>query len=420
MSNDNVVPFRLPGSFHDALSALLREKSQDLIRQAVAAEFQIFLEVHADRDGAGRRQLVRNGYLPEREILTGIGPVSVQVPKARDRGRQGRVFQSELVPRYVRKAASVEAVLPWLYLYGISADGMQEALAALLGEQARGLSASVIARLKVQWADELKTFRASPLDQDRWVYLWADGIHFGIRADNAPLCALVVLGVNERGQKKLLAIEEGYRESSQSWREVLLHLKGRGLKIPPKLAVGDGAMGFWAALAEVYPDTAEQRCWVHKTANVLNKLPKSVQPKAKDDLHAIWMASAKADAEKAFDQFAATYAAKYPKAVECLRKDRASLLTFYNFPAEHWRHIRTTNPIESTFATVRHRTRRTRGAVSRASIVPFVFKLGQIAEKHWRKLNGFEYLAKVITGVRFRDGIEVREDSPAQANSVAA
>jgi transposase-like protein len=420
MLNDNVVSFRQPEPFQDALTELLREKARDLLRHAIEAEVAAFLREHAAPDDTGRRDLVRNGYQPEREILTGIGPVPVKVPKVRDRAGRGRVFRSELVPRYVRKAASVEAVLPWLYLYGVSADRMSEALSALLGDKAKGLSASTIGRLKAGWADELKTFRSSSLAKDRWVYLWADGIHFGIRAENAPLCALVVIGVNERGQKKLLAIEEGYRESTQSWREVLLHRKGRGLAIPPQLAVGDGALGFWAALAEVYPTAREQRCWVHKTANVLNRLPKSLHAKAKADLHAVWMAPTRAEAEKAFDQFIAIYAAKYPKAVEILTKDRERLLTFYDFPAEHWRHLRTTNPIESSFATVRHRTDRTRGAISRESIVPFVFKLGKVAEQHWRKLNGFEFLAKVITGVRFRDGIEVRDDSTAQADPVAA
>lgn len=234
MANDNVVPFQQPEPFHDALTALLREKAQGLLRQAIEEEFEAFLAVHAGRDGQGRREVVRNGHLPEREILTGLGPVAVKVPKARDRASQGRVFRSDLVPRYVRKAASVEAVLPWLYLYGVSADRMGEALATLLGEQAKGLSASTIGRLKAEWTQELKAFRSSSLAKDRWVYLWADGIHFGIRAEHAPLCALVVIGVNARGQKKLLAIEEGYRESTQSWREVLLHLKGRGLQVPPE------------------------------------------------------------------------------------------------------------------------------------------------------------------------------------------
>ncbi|MGH8110752.1 MAG: IS256 family transposase [Rhodanobacteraceae bacterium] len=420
MANDSVVSFHQPEAFHDALTALLREKAQGLLRQAIEEEFATFLEGQAERDGRGRREVVRNGHLPERKILTGLGPVAVQVPKARDRAARGRVFRSSLVPRYVRKAASVEALLPWLYLYGVSADRMGEALATLLGEQAKGLSANTIGRLKTQWAKELETFRSRSLAKDRWVYLWADGIYFGIRAEHAPLCALVVIGVNERGEKKLLAIEDGYRESTQSWREVLLHLKGRGLEIPPKLAVGDGALGFWGALAELYPNTRHQRCWVHKTANVLNRLPKSVQAKAKRDLQAIWMAPTRAAAEHAFEVFIATYQAKYPKAVETLTKDRERLLTFYDFPAEHWPHLRTSNPIESTFATVRHRSEQTRGAVSRESVMPFVFKLVKVAERHWRKLNGFHYLAKIIDGVRFRDGVEVCEDATIQTDSAAA
>lgn len=420
MANDSVVAFRQPESFHDALTVLLRERAQDLVRKAVEAEFDSFLAAHDDRDERGRRTLVRNGHLPQREVLTGIGPVPVQVPKARDRAGKGRVFHSDLVPRYVRKAASVEAVLPWLYLYGISAERMQAALGTLLGDRAKGLTASTIGRLKAQWSDEYAKFRDSRLDADRWMYLWVDGIHFGIRADNAPLCALVVIGVDMHGRKRLLAIEEGYRESTQSWREVLLHLKHRGLQTPPQLAVGDGAMGFWAALAEVYPETKEQRCWVHKTANVLNRLPKSVQRKAKADVQAIWMAPTRQEAEKAFDHFVTTYGAKYPKAAELLTKDRPQLMTFYEFPAEHWRHLRTTNPIESSFATVRHRTDKTRGAVSRETIVPFVFKLALVAQSGWRRLNGFEFLTKLVAGVRFRDGIEVRDDGAAQTNSVAA
>jgi len=420
MANDSVVSFRQPEAFHDALTALLREKAQGLLRQAIEDEFAAFLDAHAACDERGHREVVRNGHLPEREILTGLGSVAVRVPKARDRAHQGRVFRSSLVPRYVRKSASVDAVLPWLYLYGVSADRMGEALGALLGKQAKGLSANTVGRLKAQWAKELETFRSSSLAKDRWVYLWADGIYFGIRAEHAPLCALVIIGVNERGQKKLLAIEDGYRESTQSWREVLLHLKGRGLKVAPKLAVGDGALGFWAALAELFPETRHQRCWVHKMANVLNRLPKAVQPKAKRDLQQIWMAATRDKAKKAFGEFAATYGAKHPKAVEILSKDRERLLTFYDFPAEHWSHLRTSNPIESTFATVRHRSDQTRGAVSRETVVPLVFKLVQAAERHWRKLNGFAYLAKVIDGVHFHDGIEVRDDVPAQTHSAAA
>jgi transposase-like protein len=415
-----VVEFRQPAAFADALTKLLRESAHDLLRCAIEDEVVAFLERHAQRGADGRREVVRNGYQPERKILTGLGPVAVKVPKVRDRAHQGRVFRSSLVPRYVRKAASVDAVLPWLYLYGVSADRMGEALAALLGERAKGLSPNTIGRLKAQWAGELEAFRQSSLKQDRWVYLWANGVYFGIRAEHAPLCALVVIGVNERGEKKLLAIEDGYREPVQSWHEVLLHLKARGLEVPPRLAVGDGALGFWGALGEVFPQTRVQRCWFHKMGNVLNRMPKGVQHKAKRDLQAIWMAPTRKDAEHAFEQFLATYRAKYPKAVDCLVKDRDVLLAFYDFPAEHWVHLRTSNPIESTFATVRHRSDQTRGAVSREAVLPFAFKLITVAEAHWRKLNGFEYLAKVITGVRFAAGFEVRDDQPAQTTPAAA
>jgi transposase-like protein len=386
---------------------MLREGAQRLVAQAVQAEFDDFLaRVSGERLEDGRAVVVRNGFQPEREILTGLGAVSVRIPKARSRGEEPAVFRSSLVPPYVRRAKSVEAVLPWLYLHGVSTGNMQEALAALLGPEAAGLSASAVARLKGCWMEEYRLWRRSKLDRDRWVYWWVDGIYSGLRAEDERLCALVVIGVNERGEKKLLAIEDGVRESKQSWREVLLALKGRGLTIPPKLAVGDGALGFWAAVREIYPETRPQRCWVHKTANVLNYLPKSVQPKAKAALHEIWMAETKAQALVAFGQFVTTFEAKYPKAVECLVKDREALLAFYDFPAEHWIHIRTTNPIESTFATIRHRTERTKGCLTRDGMLSMIFKLGMSAEKNWRRLRGFEWLAKVINGVKFRDGIE--------------
>jgi putative transposase len=342
-------------------------------------------------------------------VLTGLGSVSVRIPKARSRAEAPAVFHSRLVPPYVRRAKSVDAVLPWLYLHGVSTGNMQEALAALLGPEAAGLSASVVARLKNCWMEEYRRWRRSKLGKERYVYLWVDGIYSGLRADDERLCALVVVGVNERGQKKLLAIEDGVRESKQSWREVLLEMKRRGLMIPPRLAVGDGALGFWAALGEIYPATRQQRCWVHKTANVLNYLPKSAQPKAKAALHEIWMAETKADATSAFNQFVAAFGPKYPKAVECLVKDREALLALYDFPAEHWSHIRTSNPIESTFATIRHRTARTKGCLTRDGMLSMIFKLGMSAEKNWRRLRGFQWLAKVIEGVKFRDGIEVQQ-----------
>lgn len=285
---------------------------------------------------------------------------------------------------------------------------MSEALAALLGKEAAGLSGAVVSRLKARWFAEYEAWKKTPLGKDRWVYLWADGIYSGLRAEDTKVCLLVVIGVNERGQKRFLAIEDGVRESAESWRGVLRDLKRRGLKIPPKLAVGDGALGFWAALEEQFPATRDQPCWFHKTGNVLNYLPKSAQPKAKSMLHEIWMAERRADAEAAFERFVATYKAKYPKASECLAKDRASLFAFYDFPAEHWMHIRTTNPIESTFATIRHRTDRTKGCVSRATLLDLVYRLGMSAERRWHRLRGFEPLGELIAGVKFVDGVRAQ------------
>jgi transposase-like protein len=418
MSEDTVVRFAKPGSVRDALTELLREGAQRLLKQAVQAELEEFLAAHAEvRDEQGRAGVVRNGHLPEREVLTGIGEVAVRVPKVRSRTGEAVVFRSSLVPPYVRKAKSVEAALPWLYLRGISTGQMQAALSVLVGEEAAGLSAPVVNRLKLKWQVEHRAWCERGLDADRWVYLWVDGIYSGVRAEDERLCALVVMGVNERGQKRFLAIEDGVRESAQSWREVLLGLKARGLAQPPQLAVGDGALGFWAALEEVYPRTRAQRCWVHKSANILNYLPRSVQPKAKGMLHEIWMAPTRARAHSAFDRFVASFQAKYPKAVECLQKDRQELLAFYDFPAEHWVHLRTTNPIESAFATIRHRSDRAKGCVSRATMLAFVFKLALAAEESFRRLKGFPHLAKVLAGVRFVDGVENSED---QLSRVAA
>lgn len=407
MHEGKVVALQNPAGVADPLRELLRRGAQQLIEQAVEHELLEFLARQAEgQDTSGRAAVVRNGYLPAREILTGIGPVAVQVPKVRSRTGVPAVFHSALVPPYVRRAKSVEAALPWLYLKGIATGQMQEALTVLVGPQAKGLSAPVVSRLKTAWSVEYQTWCHRRLDRDRWVYVWADGIYSGLRAESQRLCVLVVIGVNEQGEKHFLAIEDGVRESAQSWREVLVKLKERGLKLAPKLAVGDGALGFWAALEEIYPETRPQRCWVHKTANVLNYLPKSVQPKAKQALQAIWMAASRQDAERAFDLFVVTYQAKYPKATACLTKDREALLAFYDFPAEHWPHIRTSNPIESSFATIRHRTDQTQGCGSRATLLAMMFKLGMCAEENWRRIRGFHYLAKVITGVRFKDGIE--------------
>jgi transposase-like protein len=408
VKQDSVIEFPRPSEVPDVLSQLLRAGAQRLIEQAVEVELQDYLGGIGDRrwDGQGRRAVVRNGYLPQRQGLTGIGPVPVQVPKVRDRSGEGAVFHSKVVPPYVRRSRSVEAALPWLYLHGVSTGDMSQALAALVGPQAAGLSAAVVSRLKAVWKAEYDTWRASRLDKDRWVYLWADGIYSGLRGESERLCVLVIIGVNERGQKRFLAIEDGVRESKHSWKDVLHQLKERGLRVAPKLAVGDGALGFWGALWEVFPTTVAQRCWVHKMVNVLNYLPKSVQPKAKSALHEIWMAETKAKAQAAFDRFVAGFRAKYPKAVECLLKDRETLLAFYDFPAEHWVHIRSTNVIESAFATIRHRSDRAKGCVSRDSMLSMVFKLGMNAQLSWRRLRGFELLAQVIAGVTFRDGLE--------------
>lgn len=409
MKNNNVVSLAARWSVKDPLTEMLREGAGKLIVEAVEAELEELLAHFADRrTGDGRAAVVRNGYLPEREIQTGIGPVTVRIPKIRSRNGTPVTFNSALVPPYVRKTRALEAALPWLYLKGVSTGEMGEALKVLVGPEAEGLSASTVARLKQKWAGEYENWRKKDLAGDRWVYVWADGIYSGLRAEDAKLCALVIVGVNERGEKHFLAIEDGARESAQSWREVLLRLKQRGMNAP-KLAVGDGAMGFWAALDEVFPQTRHQRCWMHKSGNVLNHLPKLSQPEAKRMLHDIWQAETRERAVTAFDLFIGCYEAKYPKATLCLEKDRAELLAFYDFPAEHWQSIRTTNPIESTFGTIRHRTRRAKGTLTRNGMLHMVYKLGTCAEKKWRKLRGFSYLAKVIEGVKFRNGEEVTE-----------
>lgn len=409
MGKHNVVELSGREAGRDELTELIRDGARKLIGEALEAEVgELLATLSGRRDARGRAAVVRNGYQPAREIQTGIGPVTVKVPKVRSRDGEPVVFRSGLVPPYVRKTASLEAALPWLYLKGISTGEMGPALEVLVGSDAKGLSAGTVSRLKQRWREDYEAWCRHRLDKDRWVYVWADGIYSGLRAERQRLCALVVVGVNERGEKHFLAIEDGIRESTQSWREVLLGLKGRGLN-RPELAVGDGALGFWAALEEVFPETRQQRCWMHKTGNVLNALPKSVQPKAKSALHDIWQAATRDDAERAFEQFIVTYEAKYPKATTCLLKDRDSLMTFYDFPAVHWQHLRTTNPIESTFATIRHRTTRTKGCVTRDSLLHMMFKLGQCAEKNWRKLRGFKYLAKVIEGVKFVNGEEVQQ-----------
>jgi transposase-like protein len=366
------------------LDDIIRRGARQVIHQAIEAEFAQLLEQYDNvKTLHGTRAIVRNGYLPGREILTAVGPVPVKVPKVRDRSGAGVKFNSNLVPPYVRRSARVSAALPWWYLKGISTGDMSEALAVLVGEEAKGLSPNVVSRLKTQWADEHARWNRRDLSECRYVYWWADGIHTGLRAEASAdgQCLLVIIGVTPDGRKERVAIGDGYRESKASWQELLLDLKKRGLRHGPLLAVGDGAMGFWAALAEVFPATRGQRCWFHKMGNVLNALPKSQHARAKHALQQIWMAATRAEALRAFDDFVATYATKYAKATEKLLKDKDGLLAFYDFPAEHWPHLRTTNPIESTFATVRHRTTRTRNCVSPATFLGLAFKLIEEAEK---------------------------------------
>ena len=395
-------------SSRDALTEVLHQGARELLAVALQVEIQAYLDAHADlRDAAGRRLVTRNGYLPAREIQTGIGPVPVQQPRLRDRREHtSDRFRSKLLPPYLRRTKSMEELLPWLYLKGVSTGDFGDALHSLLGPDAPGLSASTIVRLKKVWEKDYEAWSRRSLADKRYVYFWVDGIHFNVRLEDHRSCILVVMGATADGSKELVAVEDGFRESEQSWREILLDLKARGLKTAPELAVGDGALGFWKALAKEFPATRAQRCWVHKTANVLNKLPKSLQAKAKAGLNEIWMAPTRKEAVVAFDLFVASYEAKYPKATACLAKDRESLLAFYDFPAEHWKHLRTTNPIESTFATVRLRTAKTKGAGSRLACLTMVFQLALSAQKRWRKLNGHALLAEVILGVQFKDGIK--------------
>lgn len=392
----------------DPLTDLLRRGARDLLRQAVEAELQTFLDDTADRRlPDGRRAVVRNGHQPERTLQTGIGDVPVRLPKTRDRSGAGLRFHSGLLPPYLRRTRSIEELLPWLYLKGISTGDFQEALTALLGDGAAGLSAGTLSRLKQKWRVEYDAWHQRDLSAHRYLYWWADGVHFNLRGDDTRACLLVIVGVLPDGTKEFVAIDDGVRESTQSWYELLVHLRDlQGLTHVPQLAIGDGALGFWNAVSQVYPPTRHQRCWVHKTANVLNKLPKKAQPKAKSALQAVWMAETRADAECAFDAFVTAYEDKYPKAANCLIKDRDELLTFYDFPGAHWQSIRTTNPIESTFATVRLRTAKTRGCVSRDTILGLTFKLGQSAAKRWRRLRGYQWLEKLDQGITFIDGID--------------
>jgi transposase-like protein len=411
VTDTNVLQLSQPGTFADPLTEVLRKGARALLAQAVEAEVAALLASHADElTDEGRARLVRHGHLPEREIVTGIGPVAVRCPRVRDRVGEGseRIrFSSAILPPYARRSKSLEVLIPILYLKGISTGDFEEALIALLGKDAGGLSAATVGRLKEAWSQEHARWSKRDLSTKRYVYFWADGIHVQARLEDAAQCLLVIIGATPEGKKELVGLIDGVRESAQSWKELLLDLNRRGLAIGPELAVADGALGFWQAIEEVWPKTRGQRCWVHKTANVLNKLPKSQQSKAKRALQEIWMAEIKKDALAAFDAFVETWGVKYEKAVECLIKDREALLAFYDFPAEHWKHLRTTNVIESSFATVRHRTVRSKGCLSNKTALAMIFKLAEAAERSWRRLNGHNQLPKIILGVKFIDGIEL-------------
>jgi transposase-like protein len=409
MQEATTTTFTFPSTSRDVLTEILREGAQQMLTTAIEAEVAEWIESHRDlQDSRGRRQVVRNGYLPKRTITTGIGPVEVRQPRVRDRGQEAP-FSSKILPPYLRKTRSIEELLPWLYLKGVSTGDFHEALQSLVGPECPGLSASTVTRLLEGWQAECQAWSKRSLKDKHYVYLWVDGVHFNIRLEEDRQCILVLMGATADGKKELVAMADGYRESEQSWVELLLDVKSRGLVIDPKLATGDGALGFWKALPKVFPTTRTQRCWVHKTANVLDKLPKRLQPRAKEAIHAIWMADTRQAANQVFDSFLATYSAKYPKACECLAKDREELLTFYDFPAEHWKHLRTTNPIESVFATVRLRHRRTKGSGSRNACLAMVHQLMLSASKRWRMLNGYDLLPEVIAGVQFTDGVKSQE-----------
>ena len=403
-----------PGTAQDALSEVLRVGAQRMLATAIEAEVGSYIDEHQhERDNDGRRLVVRNGRHRVREVHTGVGTIVVEQPRVNDKrvdvdGARFK-FTSKILPPYLRRTKNLEEFIPWLYLKGISTNDFSECLQHLTGNGTASLSPTTVVRLKEIWSKEYQDWSHRSLAEKRYVYIWVDGVHFNVRLEEDRQCILVVMGATEDGQKELVAIADGHRESAQSWKEILLDLKARGLELAPSLAVGDGALGFWKALREVFPSTREQRCWVHKTANVLNKLPKHKQPLMKTDLQDIWMAETREDANKAFDLCVAKHSAKYPSAIDCLNKDRDEMLAFYDFPAEHWTHLRTTNPIESMFATVRLRHRRTKGSATRVACLAMVFKLAEAASKKWRRLTGHQLVRDVLDGVQFKDGIRAED-----------
>jgi len=390
------------------LEQVARQGAQKMLQLALENEVEEFILKHSKLKGEnGNKVVTKNGHMPEREIVTGLGPLPIKQPRIDDRGLKGysgERFTSNILPRYLRRMPSIDNLIPVLYLKGISTNDFPTALSSILGQGASGLSATNIVRLKSCWENDYLKWKSRDLSHKNYVYFWVDGIYFNVRLDDARSCILVIMGADKHGNKELVAVCDGYRESKIAWSEMLLDLKQRGLSFAPKLSVGDGSLGFWAALAEVFPETKIQRCWVHKTSNILDKMPKSIQPKAKSMIHEMYMAATKESALKAYDHFIESFEPKYPKAVECLRKDKEDLFTFYDFPATHWIHIRTTNPIESTFATVRLRTTKTKGCGSRIATLSMVFKLTMEAARTWKKLKGHQLILLLLENRKFVDG----------------
>jgi transposase-like protein len=415
-----IIPFHQPGSILDPLTEIAREGARRMLMAALKAEADGFVARFGDELlPDGRQRIVRHGAGPEREIQTGIGPIAVQRQKVRDRAAvpaEAKIrFSSNILPKWARRSKSLDALLPALYLRGLSTGGVQEALTALLGADAPNLSPGVMSRLTADWQQDYDRWQHRDLSARRYVYIWADGVYLQARMEPQAECVLVIIGATPEGRKELVGFQVGLRESAQSWRELLVSLKARGLAVPPELATGDGALGFWKALDEVFPTTRHQRCWFHKIANVLNHFPKPTQPAVASDLRDIHHAETRAAALVAIEVFKEKYATKYERGVACLTKDTDALLTFYDFPAEHWDHLRTSNPIESVFATIRHRTVRTKGALSQKTAKLMVFTLIQAAAKTWRRLKGANHLPRVIEGVTFTDGFAATSDTENRA-----
>jgi transposase-like protein len=413
VGNAEVLKFGAVESARSILDQIVRDGARKMLQAALEDEVNAFLESHSSKvDRAGRRTVVRNGHLPSREIITGAGSLEVQQPRVRDKSpdaEQRVKFSSSILPPYLRRSKAIDELIPWLYLKGVSTGDFSEALQSLTGAPVDAVSATTIVRLKEVWTQDFEKWNQRDLSGKKYVYIWADGIHVNVRLEdqeNQRQCILVLMGATEDGEKELIAVRDGYRESEASWTELMADIKNRGLTTEPKLAIGDGALGFWAAVRKMFPNIREQRCWFHKSGNVLNQLPKSVQPRAKEAIHEIWMAETREDAFKAFDRFGEMYGAKYPKAWECLKKDKDELLAFYDFPAEHWKHLRTTNPIESTFATIRLRHRKTKGSGNRKTSLVMMFKLAEAASKRWRRLDGHLHIISLLEGKKFVNGIQ--------------